>query len=252
MADRFVDPAVAGERFDRLRVVIERSALAANQARIGRIEEVLVEGPSKKNPAVLAGRTRQHRLVHFTRAAPVAARLPTPTSRSPPPPRTTSPPASSSRPPTPATASGSRSPPVDATARRPARTDGIGQVRRGDGRRRRGARHRDRRGRRHAGVPRDGHRHGQADGRRPRCRRPPLPRPRRPERRDVGHRVPPGLRRGTRRRSPPAPAAARCSSPAPACISPRPSTDSSCPASWPDVRATLEAGARHRPRSTTG
>ena len=66
LADRFVDPAVAGERFDRLRVVIERSALANNQTRIGRTEEVLVEGPSKKNPAVLAGRTRQHRLVHFT------------------------------------------------------------------------------------------------------------------------------------------------------------------------------------------
>ena len=31
MTDRFVDPAVAGERFDRLRVVIERSALAANR-----------------------------------------------------------------------------------------------------------------------------------------------------------------------------------------------------------------------------
>jgi tRNA-2-methylthio-N6-dimethylallyladenosine synthase len=66
MGDRFVDPAVAGARFDRLRVVIERSALAANERRIGWIEEVLVEGPSKKNPAVLAGRTRQHRLVHFT------------------------------------------------------------------------------------------------------------------------------------------------------------------------------------------
>jgi tRNA-2-methylthio-N6-dimethylallyladenosine synthase len=65
MGDRFVDPQVAGERFDRLRVVIERSALAANEARIGRVEEVLVEGPSKRNPAVLAGRTRQHRLVHF-------------------------------------------------------------------------------------------------------------------------------------------------------------------------------------------
>jgi len=65
MADRFVDPAVAGERFDRLRVVIERSALAANEARVGRTEEVLVEGPSKRNPEVLAGRTRQHRLVHF-------------------------------------------------------------------------------------------------------------------------------------------------------------------------------------------
>jgi tRNA-2-methylthio-N6-dimethylallyladenosine synthase len=66
MADRFVDPAVAGERFDRLRIVIERSALAANQARIGRVEEVLVEGPSRKDPSVLAARTPHHRLVHFT------------------------------------------------------------------------------------------------------------------------------------------------------------------------------------------
>ncbi len=71
MVDRFVDPAVAGERFERLRVVVERSALAANQRRIGRTEEILVEGPSKKNPAVLAGRTRQHRLVHFIAPQPL-------------------------------------------------------------------------------------------------------------------------------------------------------------------------------------
>ncbi len=66
MVDRFVDPTVAGARFDRLRVVVERSALAANRARIGRLEEVLVSGPSKKDAAVIAARTRQHRLVHFT------------------------------------------------------------------------------------------------------------------------------------------------------------------------------------------
>ena len=65
MVDRFVDPTVAGARFDRLRVVIERSALAANRARIGRLEEVLVSGPSKKDAAVVAARTPQHRLVHF-------------------------------------------------------------------------------------------------------------------------------------------------------------------------------------------
>ena len=65
LTDQFVDPAVAGERFDRLRIVIERSSLAANQARIGRVEEVLVEGPSKRDRTVLAARTRQHRLVHF-------------------------------------------------------------------------------------------------------------------------------------------------------------------------------------------
>jgi tRNA-2-methylthio-N6-dimethylallyladenosine synthase len=65
MVDSFVDPAVVGERFDRLRVVVERSALAKHQARIGRLEEVLVEGPSKRDPSVVSGRTRQNKLVHF-------------------------------------------------------------------------------------------------------------------------------------------------------------------------------------------
>jgi tRNA-2-methylthio-N6-dimethylallyladenosine synthase len=73
MEDRFVAPAVAGERFGRLRVVVERSALAANLGRVGRVEEVLVEGPSKKDQTVLAARTPQHRLVHFTPGRPVRA-----------------------------------------------------------------------------------------------------------------------------------------------------------------------------------
>jgi tRNA-2-methylthio-N6-dimethylallyladenosine synthase len=71
MTDRFVDPAVAGDRFDRLRVVIERSALAGNETRVGRTEEVLVIGPSKKDPSVVAARTAQHRLVHFTPPRPL-------------------------------------------------------------------------------------------------------------------------------------------------------------------------------------
>ena len=65
MVDRFVDPAVAGERFDRLKVVLERSGLARHLARIGVVEEVLVEGPSRKDPAQSTGRTRQNKLVHF-------------------------------------------------------------------------------------------------------------------------------------------------------------------------------------------
>jgi tRNA-2-methylthio-N6-dimethylallyladenosine synthase len=65
MEDRFVPADVSAERFARLRVVIERGSLAANERRVGRIEEVLVEGPSKKDPAVLSARTAQHRLVHF-------------------------------------------------------------------------------------------------------------------------------------------------------------------------------------------
>ncbi len=68
MTDRFVDPVVASERFARLRVVIERSALAKHEARVGRVEEVLVEGPSKRDPSVTSGRTRQNKLVHFTAA----------------------------------------------------------------------------------------------------------------------------------------------------------------------------------------
>ncbi|HEX2048032.1 MAG TPA: tRNA (N6-isopentenyl adenosine(37)-C2)-methylthiotransferase MiaB [Acidimicrobiales bacterium] len=65
MTDRFVPPEVVGERFDRLKVVVERSALARHRARVGRVEEVLVEGPSKKDPSVATGRTRQNKLVHF-------------------------------------------------------------------------------------------------------------------------------------------------------------------------------------------
>ncbi|MEM9202391.1 MAG: MiaB/RimO family radical SAM methylthiotransferase [Actinomycetota bacterium] len=56
---------VAVERYERLRLVIERSSMRANQARIGRIEEVTVEGPSKKDPSVLTGRTRRNTLIHF-------------------------------------------------------------------------------------------------------------------------------------------------------------------------------------------
>ena len=73
MTDHFVAPHVAAERFARLRIVIERCSLAANQRRVGLVEEVLVEGPSKKDPTVLAARTAQHRLVHFTPAHPVRA-----------------------------------------------------------------------------------------------------------------------------------------------------------------------------------
>jgi tRNA-2-methylthio-N6-dimethylallyladenosine synthase len=68
MVEQFVDPAVVSERFQRLRVVVERSALAKHLARVGRIEEVIVEGPSKKDPSVTSGRTRQNKLVHFPSA----------------------------------------------------------------------------------------------------------------------------------------------------------------------------------------
>ena len=71
--DEFVDPAVIAERFDRLRVVVERSALAKHEARVGRVEEIVVEGPSKKDAAVTTGRTAQNKLVHFRSEVPLRA-----------------------------------------------------------------------------------------------------------------------------------------------------------------------------------
>jgi tRNA-2-methylthio-N6-dimethylallyladenosine synthase len=77
MEDRFVDPEVVAARFERLREVVERSALRRHQARVGRSEEVLVEGPSRRQPERLTGRTAQGKLIHFplpagTDAAPLA------------------------------------------------------------------------------------------------------------------------------------------------------------------------------------
>jgi tRNA-2-methylthio-N6-dimethylallyladenosine synthase len=65
MEDRFVPPEVVAERFERLRAVVERSALARHRDRIGRVEEVVVEGPSKRDPGMVTGRTSQNKLVHF-------------------------------------------------------------------------------------------------------------------------------------------------------------------------------------------
>ena len=67
MVDDFVAPEVIAERFERLRVVVERSAVVRHEARIGRVEEVIVEGPSKRDRVVLSGRTGQNKLVHFPR-----------------------------------------------------------------------------------------------------------------------------------------------------------------------------------------
>jgi tRNA-2-methylthio-N6-dimethylallyladenosine synthase len=49
----------------RLTEVVERHALVRHEARVDRVEEVLVEGASKTDPAQRSGRTRQGKLVHF-------------------------------------------------------------------------------------------------------------------------------------------------------------------------------------------
>jgi tRNA-2-methylthio-N6-dimethylallyladenosine synthase len=73
MVADFVEPDVAQARMTRLADVVERHALARHEARVGRVEEVLVEGPSKKDPSKASGRTRQNKLVHFA-ATGAAAR----------------------------------------------------------------------------------------------------------------------------------------------------------------------------------
>ncbi len=67
-AATFVDQIpeeVKTERFNALRELQEVIQLRRNQARVGRCEEVLVEGPSKKGSVQLTGRTRQNRAVNF-------------------------------------------------------------------------------------------------------------------------------------------------------------------------------------------
>lgn len=65
MVDQFVEANVVADRMERLKAVVEASAIAKHAARVGRTEEVLVEGPSKNNPEQWSGRTRQNKLVHF-------------------------------------------------------------------------------------------------------------------------------------------------------------------------------------------
>jgi tRNA-2-methylthio-N6-dimethylallyladenosine synthase len=67
----FVPPEVTAERFARLTAVVERSARLRHESRIGRTEEVVVEGRSRRDPADLTGRTRQNKLVHFPSEASV-------------------------------------------------------------------------------------------------------------------------------------------------------------------------------------
>ena len=71
MTEHFVDPAVVAKRFERLRAVVERSALLRHRAREGRVEEIIVEGPSRRDPSVTTGRTRQNKLVHFDAPQPM-------------------------------------------------------------------------------------------------------------------------------------------------------------------------------------
>jgi tRNA-2-methylthio-N6-dimethylallyladenosine synthase len=60
---------VQHERIERLIALVQRIATERNQARVGLVEEVLVEGPSRTDPALLRGRTRRNTTVNFVGTA---------------------------------------------------------------------------------------------------------------------------------------------------------------------------------------
>ena len=60
---------VKRERIERLIAVVQRVAERRNRRRIGRTEEVLVEGPSRTDPTLLRGRTRRNTTVNFSGSA---------------------------------------------------------------------------------------------------------------------------------------------------------------------------------------
>jgi tRNA-2-methylthio-N6-dimethylallyladenosine synthase len=68
--------AIKQARLARLQARLNENAKAIAQAMVGGVQNVLVEGPSKKNPSELAGRTHNMRYVNFPVPAGVnAARL---------------------------------------------------------------------------------------------------------------------------------------------------------------------------------
>ena len=68
MADQVPDETKRS-RIERLIDVVQRVAAARNAERVGRVEEVLVEGPSRTDPAILRGRTRRNTTVNFAGTA---------------------------------------------------------------------------------------------------------------------------------------------------------------------------------------
>ncbi len=60
---------VKHQRLERLVDAVQRIAAERNAERIGRVEEVLVEGPSRTDSSLLRGRTRRNTMFNFTGAA---------------------------------------------------------------------------------------------------------------------------------------------------------------------------------------
>jgi tRNA-2-methylthio-N6-dimethylallyladenosine synthase len=68
MPDQIADE-VKRERIEHLVEVVQRIAADRNAGRVGRVEEVLVEGTSRTEPDLLRGRTRRNTTVNFAGSA---------------------------------------------------------------------------------------------------------------------------------------------------------------------------------------
>jgi len=60
-----VSEDVKRERIELLVELVQSVAAARNRQRVGKVEEVLVEGPSRTDPQLLRGRTRRNTTVNF-------------------------------------------------------------------------------------------------------------------------------------------------------------------------------------------
>jgi len=68
-----VPEEVKAERIEWLIEVVQELAARRNAERIGRVEQVLVEGPSRTNTSILRGRTRRNTTVNFSGSAEAGA-----------------------------------------------------------------------------------------------------------------------------------------------------------------------------------
>ena len=71
-----VPDEVKHERIERLVELVQRVAHARNAQRVGRVEEVLIEGPSRTDPSLLRGRTRRNTTVNFLGSASAGELVP--------------------------------------------------------------------------------------------------------------------------------------------------------------------------------
>jgi tRNA-2-methylthio-N6-dimethylallyladenosine synthase len=73
LVDDFIDKDVVHDRYQRLGELQDSIGLETNRALIGQTVELLIDGPSKKDPERKSGRTRTNKLVHLKTEQPAGS-----------------------------------------------------------------------------------------------------------------------------------------------------------------------------------